>query len=227
MRILVVEDDVALSEALMYSLRGAHYTVDHVANGVAAYDVLTRETVDLTILDLYLPRMDGFEVLRRVRARECTSRVLILSARDREDERIRGLDLGADDYLVKPFSIAELLARVRALLRRGGMNDSVTKTHAALTFDAASRTASVNGSLLALSAREASILEALLAHFGQVLSKERLMSRVYGYEGEVGPNTIEVYIHRLRKKLAGSGVVLATMHGRGYSLNLEPAKVEQ
>jgi two-component system, OmpR family, response regulator len=148
--------------------------------------------------------------------------VLILSARDQDRERVTGLDLGADDYLVKPFSINELLARVRVLLRRGPRGTASRKqTHAGLSFDSVSRTAAIGDVPLDLSAREVSLLEAFLGHFGQIVSKERLLSQVYGYEGEVGLNTIEVYIHRLRKKLVGTGVVLRTAHGRGYLLDLE------
>jgi two-component system, OmpR family, response regulator len=196
--------------------------VDPVSNGVMADQILRHEQFDLVVLDLNLPLLDGFEVLRRMRAQQCTSPVLILSARDQDRERVRGLDLGADDYLVKPFSINELLARVRALLRRGQHGTASRKqTHAALSFDSVSRTATIGEVPLDLSAREVSLLEAFLGHFGQIVSKERLLSQVYGYEGEVGLNTIEVYIHRLRKKLVGSGVMLRTAHGRGYLLDLE------
>jgi two-component system, OmpR family, response regulator len=222
MRILVVEDDPALSEALQYSLKQAGHAVDPVANGVMADQILRHEQFDLIVLDLNLPQLDGFEVLRRMRAQQCTSPVLILSARDQDRERVTGLDLGADDYLVKPFSINELLARVRALLRRGPRGTASRKqTHAGLSFDSVSRTAAIGDVPLDLSAREVSLLEAFLGHFGQIMSKERLLSQVYGYEGEVGLNTIEVYIHRLRKKLVGTGVVLRTAHGRGYLLDLE------
>jgi two-component system OmpR family response regulator len=196
--------------------------VDHAANGALADQILRQESFDLIVLDLNLPKLDGFEVLRRLRAHQSPSPVLILSARDQDQERVRGLDLGADDYLVKPFSINELLARVRALLRRSQHGPGLRELrHAALSFDGVSRTASVGDVPLDLSPREVSLLEALLTHFGHVISKERLLSQVYGYEGEVGLNTIEVYIHRLRKKLAGSGVVLRTAHGRGYLLDLE------
>lgn len=222
MRILVVEDDPALSEALQYSLQQAGHAVDHAANGVLADQILRHESFDLIVLDLNLPKLDGFEVLRRLRTYQSPSPVLILSARDQDQERVRGLDLGADDYLVKPFSINELLARVRALLRRGHYGSASRKqTHAALSFDSVSRTATIGDVPLDLSAREVSLLEAFLGHFGQIVSKERLLSQVYGYEGEVGLNTVEVYIHRLRKKLVGSGVVLRTAHGRGYLLDLE------
>ena len=222
MRILVVEDDPALSEALLHALKQAGHAVDHVANGATADQIVRNEAFDLIILDLTLPKLDGFEVLRRLRAHNCPSPVLILSARDQDQERVTGLDLGADDYLVKPFSINELLARVRALLRRGHHGTRPqTIAHAGLSFDCMSRTASVHGVPLNLSAREVSTLEALLAQFGQVVSKERLLSQVYGFDGEVGLNTIEVYIHRLRKKLAGSGIILRTAHGRGYLVDLE------
>jgi len=163
----------------------------------------------------------GVIVLRRLRTHQCTTPVLILSARDADDERVQGLDAGADDYLVKPFSINELVARVRALLRRSGGARSQQVRHARLAFDTVSRTVTIDDDVVDLSSREVSLLEAVFVHFGQVVSKERLLEQVYGYEGDVGLNTIEVYIHRLRKKIAGSGVALRTIHGRGYRLEVE------
>jgi len=221
MRLLVVEDDFALSEVLTYSLRQVGHAVDRADDGAAADQLLRSQHFDLIVLDLSLPRMDGLEVLRRLRTHQCTTPVLILSARDADDERVQGLDAGADDYLVKPFSINELVARVRALLRRSGGARSQQVRHARLAFDTVSRTVTIDDDVVDLSSREVSLLEAVFVHFGQVVSKERLLEQVYGYEGDVGLNTIEVYIHRLRKKIAGSGVALRTIHGRGYRLEVE------
>jgi two-component system, OmpR family, response regulator len=218
MRLLVVEDDQALAEALEFSLKKDGHAVDRAMNGGIADRVLKTANFDLVVLDLNLPVLDGLEVLRRMRHRRTLTPVLIMSARDTGDERVKGLDLGADDYLVKPFGINELGARVRALLRRSGSVRSSFISHARLAFDTASRTAMVDDVALDLSAREVSLLEALLLNFGQVVSKERLLSQMYGFDGDVGLNTIEVYIYRLRKKIAGSGAVLKTVHGRGYLL---------
>ncbi|HEY4069458.1 MAG TPA: response regulator transcription factor [Burkholderiaceae bacterium] len=218
MRLLLVEDDAALAEALEYSLRKDGHAVDRVANGGAADRALKTASFDLVVLDLNLPVIDGLEVLRRMRGRSSLTPVLIVSARDDGDERVRGLDLGADDYLVKPFGIHELGARVRALLRRSGSVRSALISHGRLTFDTASRNVKVDDTMLELSLREVSLLEALLLNFGQVVSKEKLLSQMYGFDVDIGLNTIEVYIHRLRKKIGGSGTMLKTVHGRGYLL---------
>jgi two-component system, OmpR family, response regulator len=224
MRLLVVEDDFALSEVLVFSLRQVGYAVDRTDDGIAADTLLRHERFDLVVLDLSLPKMDGLDVLRRLRAAGSTTPVLILSARDADEERVQGLDSGADDYLVKPFSINELEARVRALLRRSSNANASRMRHARLAFDTVSRTVTIDEIAIDLSAREVSLLEALFVHFGHIVSKERLLEQVYGYEGDVGLNTIEVYIHRLRKKIVGSGVSLRTIHGRGYVLEMEDAR---
>jgi DNA-binding response OmpR family regulator len=224
MRLLVVEDDCALAEVLTYSLRQLGYAVDRADDGAAADTILRHEHFDLIVLDLGLPKLDGLEVLRRLRAQDSPTPVLILSARDADEQRVQGLDSGADDYLVKPFSINELVARVRALLRRSTNASSPRMHHARLAFDTVTRTVTVDDAAIDLSAREVSLLEALVVHFGQIVSKERLLEQVYGYEGDVGLNTIEVYIHRLRKKIVGSGVSLRTIHGRGYVLETDEAR---
>ena len=225
MRLLVVEDDFALAEVLTYSLRQVGYAVDRIGDGIDADNLLRHERFDLIVLDLSLPKLDGLDVLRRLRAQGSATPVLILSARDADGERVQGLDSGADDYLVKPFSINELEARVRALLRRSHNAGSPRMRHARLAFDTVSRTVTIDDVAVDLSAREVSLLEALFVHFGQIVSKERLLEQVYGYDGDVGLNTIEVYIHRLRKKIAGSGVSLRTIHGRGYVLEMEDAHI--
>lgn len=219
MRILIAEDDAALSEALRFSLTQAGYAVDHVANGLAADEALKSEGFGLLVLDLGLPKIDGFEVLRRLRKRNTTLPVLILSGREEPEEKVTGLDLGADDYLVKPFSLSELQARVRALLRRGAGVASPTLQYGDLNFDTVGRVASVAGKPLQLSLHEAGVLEILLRRFGRVVSKEQLVEQIYSYDKEVSHNAIEVYIHRVRKKLADSGVEVRTHYGRGYVID--------
>lgn len=216
MRILIAEDDMALSEALRFTLTQAGYAVDHVDNGQAADEALKGEGFGLLILDLGLPRLDGFEVLRRLRKRNTTLPVLILSGRERPEDKVTGLDLGADDYLVKPFALNELQARLRALLRRGAGTGAPTLLYGQLSFDSVARMASVNGTPLQLSLHEAGVLEVLLRRFGRVVSKEQLVEQLYSYDKEVSHNAIEVYVHRLRKKLVHSGVEVRTHYGRGY-----------
>lgn len=219
MRILITEDDTALAEALRFSLVQAGYAVDWVANGVAADEALKQDVFGLLILDLGLPKLDGFEVLRRLRRRTLTMPVLILSGREQPEEKVTGLDLGADDYLVKPFSLSELQARVRALLRRGQGSVSPEISYGDLNFDTIGRIASVEGRTLPLSVHEIGVLECLLHRFGRVVSKEQLVEQLYSYDKEVSHNAIEVYMHRLRKKIAGSGVTVRTLYGRGYLLD--------
>jgi two-component system OmpR family response regulator len=219
MRILITEDDASLAEALQFALRQSGYAVDAVNNGIAADEALKNDVFGLLILDLGLPRLDGFEVLRRLRTRNPTLPVLILSGREKPEEKVLGLDLGADDYLVKPFSLHELQARVRALLRRGQGSATPTLAYGGLSFDTVSRAASTNGRPLALSAHETGVLEALLTRFGRVVSKEQLVEQLYSYDHEVSHNAIEVYVHRLRKKLTGSGITVRTQYGRGYLLD--------
>jgi DNA-binding response OmpR family regulator len=195
--------------------------VDWVPNGAAADEALKGGVFGLLILDLGLPKLDGFEVLRRLRRRNTSLPVLILSGREKPEEKVMGLDLGADDYLVKPFSLNELQARVRALLRRaqhgGGMPPSIL--YAGLEFDTVGRSASVNGKALPLSTHEVGVLEVLLHRFGRVVSKEQLVEQLYSYDRGVSPNAIEVYVHRLRKKIAGAGVTVRTLYGQGYLLD--------
>ena len=216
MRILITEDDASLAEALQFSLKQAGYAVDRVDNGAAADEALKADIFGLLILDLGLPKLDGFEVLRRLRRRNTAIPVLILSGREQPEEKVMGLDLGADDYLVKPFSLNELQARVRALLRRHQGSAAPLITYAALSFDSNGRTAIVDGRPLALSVHEIGVLEALLTRFGRVVSKEQLVEQLYSYDEEVTHNAIEVYVHRLRKKLTGAGVTVRTLYGRGY-----------
>ncbi len=219
MRILIAEDDGALSEALRFTLTQAGYAVDHVGHGLAADEALKGEGFGLLILDLGLPKLDGLEVLRRLRKRNTTLPVLILSGREEPEEKVAGLDLGADDYLVKPFSLSELQARVRALLRRSAGVATPTLQYGELSFDTVGRVASVAGKPLPLSLHEAGVLEVLLNRFGRVVSKEQLVEQLYNYDKEVSHNAIEVYIHRVRKKLNGAGVEVLTHYGRGYVID--------
>jgi two-component system OmpR family response regulator len=173
---------------------------------------------DLVLLDVNLPGMDGFEVCRLLRKDPATAGtpVIMLTARIGEADRVAGLDLGADDYMVKPFNLAELEARVRALVRRAQSATTARLTHGALTLDTAARRAFVGDDALELSAREVALLEALLLSSGRVVSKDQLADRLYGVSDEVGPNAIEVFVHRLRRKIEPAGVVIRTIRGLGY-----------
>ncbi len=219
MRILISEDDAALAEALRFALTQSGFAVDWVSNGVDADEALKGAEFGLLILDLGLPKIDGLEVLRRLRRRNSTLPVLILSGREQPEEKVAGLDLGADDYLVKPFSLNELQARVRALLRRGHGVATPILTFRELSFDPATRTASISGHALPLSLHELSVLEVLIRRFGRPVSKEQLVEQIYTYDQEVSHNAIEVYVHRLRKKIGDTGLIVRTLYGRGYALD--------
>jgi two-component system OmpR family response regulator len=218
MRILIVEDDPVLADGLTRSLRHADYAVDCVNKGDEADHVLAAQSYDLVILDVGLPGLDGFEVLRRLRRRGGAVPVLVLTARDALPDRVRGLDLGADDYMVKPFDLPELEARVRALIRRGQSGGASLLTHGALVLDTAGRRATLGGEPLDLSARELGVLEVLMMRSGRVVNKEQLAEQLYGWDEEVGANAIEVYVHRLRRKLEPAGVSIRTIRGLGYLL---------
>ena len=217
MRILVAEDDANLADGLRHSLRQAGYAVDCVKNGMEADNAVAGSEFDLLILDLGLPRMNGLEVLRRLRARQSCLPVLILTALDGVNDRVRGLDLGADDYLAKPFVLAELEARVRALVRRGQYGSPVL-THGALSYDTVGNIVHIEGESVDLSARELALLKILLQRPGCMVSKEHLVNHVCEWGEEVSINAIEVYIHRLRKKLERGGVKIVTVRGLGYRL---------
>jgi two-component system OmpR family response regulator len=218
MRILIAEDDQVLADGLLRSLRASGAAVDHVASGSEAEAALLTSEFDLLILDLGLPRLHGLEVLRKLRARGSSLPVLILTAADAVEERVKGLDLGADDYMAKPFALSELEARVRALTRRGMAGSPTLVHHGALRYDQIGRVASVNGAPLDLSARELSLLEVFLQRAGRLVSKDQLVSHLCEWGEEVSPNAIEVYVHRLRKKLEPGGVRILTVRGIGYSL---------
>jgi two-component system OmpR family response regulator len=223
MRLLLVEDDPLLADGLMRSLKQSGFVIDHAPDGASADHMLLNQAYDLIILDLGLPgALDGMSVLRRLRRRassgSSTSPVLILTARAGLEDRVKGLDLGADDYMVKPFQLPELEARARAQVRRGKFGASPQLVHGRLTFDTVGRRASVDAQPLDLSARELSMLETLLLSTGRVVSTEQLAERLTGWGEEVGANAIEVYIHRLRKKLEAAGVSIRTVRGLGYLL---------
>jgi two-component system OmpR family response regulator len=224
MRILVAEDDPSLAEGLVRSLRQAGYAVDCVKNGEEADSALEANEFDLLILDLGLPKKSGLEVLKRLRARKRTTTVLILTARDSVSDRVTGLDAGADDYLAKPFELVELQARVRALTRRGMAGGSTLISHGALSYDQIGRVARLNGEPIELSAREVSLLEIFVQRAGRLVSKDQLVNHVCEWGEEVSGNAIEVYVHRLRKKLEPGGVRIVTVRGLGYSLEKPDSK---
>jgi len=221
MRILIAEDDSIIADGLTRTLRGSGYAVDRAANGLDADTALLANNYDLLILDLGLPKLNGLELLKRLRGRGATLPVLILTAMDGTEDRVRGLDLGADDYMVKPFELPELEARVRALTRRSS-GAMPTMQHGPLRYDQIGRVATLNGNPLDLSARELSLLEALLARAGRLVSKDQLVDQLCGWGEEVSHNAIEVYVHRLRKKLEPGGVRIATVRGLGYCLEKPP-----
>ena len=218
MRILLAEDDSVLADGLTRSLRQSGYATDCVANGEDADTALVTQEFDLLILDLGLPRLPGLEVLRRLRARNSMLPVLILTAADSVEQRVQGLDLGADDYMAKPFALSELEARVRALTRRGQGGGGTTVRHGPLVYDQVGRSAYINDQMLDLSARELALLEVLLARTGRLVSKEQLVDHLCEWGEEVSNNAIEVYVHRLRKKIEAGGIRIATVRGLGYCL---------
>jgi two-component system, OmpR family, response regulator len=225
MRVLIAEDDPVLADGLTRSLRGSDYAVDCVTDGAEADLVLAAQNYDLVILDLGLPRLDGYEVLRRLRRRGSKMPVLILTARDALDDRVKGLDLGGDDYITKPFDLPELEARVRSLIRRGQSGGCSLLSHGTLTLDTVGRRATLGGEPLDLSARELGVLEVLMLRSGRVVNKDQLAEQLYGWDEEVGPNAIEVYVHRLRRKLEPAGVTIRTIRGLGYLLE-KPGHVQ-
>lgn len=214
MRLLLVEDDAMIGEAVLQVLRSEHYAVDWVRDGVMAEQALKTEHYDLLLLDLGLPKRDGLEVLRALRARRDALPVLIATARDGVAERIAGLDAGADDYVVKPYDIDELLARVRALLRRSAGRGEPVFEHKGVSLNPATREASVHGQPVQLSAREWAVLEPLIARPGAVLTRVQLEEKLYSWKDDISSNAVEVYIHNVRKKLGSE--VIQTVRGLGY-----------
>lgn len=214
MRLLLVEDDQMIGEQLLDLLRAEGYAVDWVRDGELADTALQAQEYDLLLLDLGLPRRDGMSVLRALRARKQRLPVLIATARDALAQRVEGLDAGADDYVLKPFELDELLARIRALLRRASGRAEPVYEHLGVSLNPATHEATVGGQPVTLSAREWAVLEPLLARPGLVLSRQQLEEKLYSWKDEVSSNAVEVYIHGLRKKL-GPGLI-QNVRGLGY-----------
>lgn len=224
MRVLVVEDQPEMNALLVKQLNDAHYSVDGCLNGNDALDYLAGGAYDAVVLDVMLPGVDGLEVLRRRRAAGDKTPVLLLTARDGVEDRVRGLDSGADDYLVKPFALAELLARLRVLIRRRSDQVSDIITVGDLQVDCAARTAARGGQGIPLSAKEFAVLEYLARNAGVVLSRERISHGVWNYDYEGGSNVVDVYIRYLRKKIdeGRDRRLIHTVRGVGYVLREEP-----
>jgi DNA-binding response OmpR family regulator len=223
---LLVEDNQVLADGLVALLRGSGYAVDWVSDGTSALAATATESFDLVILDLNLPEMDGISVLRSMRARQERAAVLILTARGSPEERVKGLDLGADDYMIKPFDVSELEARVRVLLRRqAGLRSSIV-SYGKVSFDLTSRTFSAEGVPLDIPARELGILELLFMRAGKVVAKEAIMQSLAGFDDELSGNAIEQYVSRLRKRLAPHGLTVKTARGIGYYLERLPEIAE-
>jgi two-component system OmpR family response regulator len=220
-RILVVEDDPVLAAALSRALNQSAYAVDVVDNGDDANRALGEDLYDLVVLDIALPRLDGFAVLRRLRDRRSRVPVLVLSARDSLEDRVAGLDLGADDYMTKPFDLPEFEARVRALIRRGQHQASNTISHGRLSLDLAARRVFYDGQPIDFSARELTVIELLMSRQGRVVTKEQMADRMFGWGDEIGSNAIEVCVHRVRRKLEPFGIEIRTVRGMGYLLEKE------
>jgi len=217
MRILLVEDDELLGDGLRVGLVQSGYAVDWLKDGLSADQALKTETFDLVVLDLGLPKMLGIQVLQNMRSRGLTMPVLILTARDSVEDRIKGLDSGADDYLTKPFDLDELCARLRALQRRFSSRAEPLLVHDGISLDPASHTVTLNGDLMNVSRREFALLHKLLENAGRVLSREHLTQSLYGWGEDVDSNALEVHIHNLRKKFGQE--FIHTIRGIGYMID--------
>jgi two-component system OmpR family response regulator len=215
-RILIAEDDPLLADAITRSLTQAAHAVDVARNGLEADQSLAVHEYDLAILDLGLPVFDGFEVLRRLRSRRSQVPVLVLTVRDSVEDRVTGLDLGADDYLTKPFHLFELEARVRALIRRSYARASSVMVHGRLRFDVAGRRAYCDDVPMDLTSREIAVLELLLLRAGRVVTKQQIIDHLYGWDDASSSNVVEVFVHRLRRKLEETGLDIRTVRGMGY-----------
>lgn len=214
MRVLLVEDDAMIGEAVLDALRAQHYAADWVRDGAVAEAALRDESYDIVILDLGLPKRDGLAVLRGLRERGLRIPVLVATARDAVRDRIAGLDAGADDYVLKPFDIDELLARMRALIRRSAGRGEPVFQHKGVSLDPATREATVDGQPVALSSREWAVLEPMLLRPGVVFSRRQLEEKLYGWKEDISSNAVEVYVHGLRKKLGAD--LIRTVRGLGY-----------
>jgi two-component system response regulator QseB len=217
MRLLLIEDDPMIGRAVQSGLSQAGFTVDWATDGVSGNASIANAVYDAVLLDLGLPHVDGLSLLQQLRARRDTVPVLIITARDAVPDRIAGLNAGADDYLLKPFDLDELVARVRALLRRNAGAASTLMTAGPLSLDPVQRVATLDGQELSLTAKEFALLEALLRRPGAVLSRERLEESIYGWGEEVGSNAVEVHLHNLRRKLGSP--LIKNVRGVGYRIN--------
>lgn len=219
MRILLVEDDQLLGDGIKKGLHQFGYTVDWVTDGAAAEHAILSESIDLVLLDLGLPKFDGLTVLQNIRDEGVSTPVLILTARESIEDRVKGLDSGADDYLTKPFELDELLARVRALIRRSTGRADSTLYYRNISLNPASHEVTLDKQPINLPRREFALLQKLLENSGQVLSREQLMQSIYGWEEDVDSNALEVHIHNLRKKLSAD--FIRTIRGIGYMAEKE------
>ena len=226
MRILIAEDDAVLADGLSRSLRAGGYAVDVVESGDKADAALAAQPFDLLILDIGLPSLSGLEVLKRLRSRNSAMPVLILTAADSVEQRVKGLDLGADDYMAKPFALSELEARARALTRRAAGTAQTLLKHGPLALDQVGHVATLSDQVLDLSARELGLLEILMQRCGRMVSKEQLVDHLCSWGEEVSNNAIEVYVHRLRRKIEPGGVRIVTVRGLGYYLERFTEAVE-
>jgi len=219
MRVLVVEDDYALGSAIVEGLRHKKNTADWAKDGAQAFQALTNEKFDAVVLDINLPKMSGFELLEKIRNRGIDTPVLIVTARELVEDRIKGLDLGADDYLIKPFDLDELCARLRAQQRRLSSRAIPIIIYRNITLDPASHVVTLNGEVVNMPRREFALLQKLLENTGRVLSREYLSNNLYGWKDDVDSNALEVHIHNLRKKFGVD--FIQTVRGIGYMIDKE------
>ena len=220
MRLLLVEDDVMVASGIKLGLCDAGYAVDWVGSAERAEEILLSNSFDAAIIDIGLPKMDGLALTKSIRKNGVSMPILILTARDALQDRVQGLDLGADDYMVKPFELPEMLARLRALLRRSQAATSAILSFGALELDSANRQARANGQLIELGPREWTVMEYLLMNAPKPASKDKLLLALTGWDKEITPNAIEVYISRLRNKLEPHGIAVRSIRGFGYRLEI-------
>lgn len=222
MRILLVEDDTSLANTLKTALTQKAHTVDHIDNGLSAYEVLKSEQYDAVILDLSLPKMDGTDVLKKVRNLNNATPIIILTARLEVESRVGALNNGADDYLVKPFSIDELLARLGAISRRNKIQNKAVITIDNFSYDSYSQRVSIDGEQIKIPKRELALLECLLQRQGKVVSRETILNRLYSWDDEPDTKVIDLYMHRLRKRIANAKTLnICTLRGLGFLLDIE------
>ncbi len=223
MRMIVIEDDRQLADGVSRSLSRSGHAVDLLADGLSAQAALASTSYDLVILDLQLPQRSGLDVLRTYRATGGRAPVMILTARNAVEDRVIGLDAGADDYLAKPFELSELEARVRSLLRRASATPTPILRNGELSLDTVGRRVEIAGKGVDFSAREIALLETLLFRVGRVVSKERLLEKLYGGDRQAGENAVEVFVHRVRRKLEPAGLIIRTFRGLGYMIDKAPS----